>query len=67
MPRGSPAGRCSWTVRPAHDALAAEVGGKLGLAAEMAALGVVEMVDENMANAARVTRSSRARPMRGAR
>jgi N-methylhydantoinase A len=38
----------------AHDALAAEVGGKLGLAAEMAALGVVEMVDENMANAARV-------------
>jgi len=38
----------------AHDALAAEVGGKLGLTAEMAALGVVEMVDENMANAARV-------------
>jgi N-methylhydantoinase A len=38
----------------AHDALVAEVGGKLGLAAEMAALGVVEMVDENMANAARV-------------
>ena len=31
-----------------------EVGAKLGLAAEMAALGVVEMVDENMANAARV-------------
>jgi N-methylhydantoinase A len=38
----------------AHDALVAEVGGKLGLTAEMAALGVVEMVDENMANAARV-------------
>jgi N-methylhydantoinase A len=38
----------------AHDALMAEVGRKLGLAAEMAALGVVEMVDENMANAARV-------------
>jgi N-methylhydantoinase A len=38
----------------AHDALVAEVGRKLGLAAEMAALGVVEMVDENMANAARV-------------
>ncbi len=35
-------------------AMAAEVGGKLGLDAEMAALGVVEMVDENMANAARV-------------
>lgn len=38
----------------ARDALAAEVGGRLGLPAEMAALGVVEMVDENMANAARV-------------
>jgi N-methylhydantoinase A len=39
---------------PAREAMAAEVGGKLGLAPEMAALGVVEMVDENMANAARV-------------
>ena len=38
----------------AHDALAARVGGKLGLTTEMAALGVIEMVDENMANAARV-------------
>jgi N-methylhydantoinase A len=38
----------------AHDALAAHVGGKLGLTTEMAALGVIEMVDENMANAARV-------------
>ncbi|HLJ05238.1 MAG TPA: hydantoinase/oxoprolinase family protein, partial [Acetobacteraceae bacterium] len=38
----------------AHDALLAHVGGALGLTAEMAALGVVEMVDENMANAARV-------------
>ncbi len=38
----------------ARTALAAEVGGKLGLPADMAALGVVEMVDENMANAARV-------------
>lgn len=35
-------------------ALAEHVGGKLGLSADMAALGVVEMVDENMANAARV-------------
>ncbi|MBV1799651.1 hydantoinase/oxoprolinase family protein [Siccirubricoccus sp. G192] len=39
---------------PARDALAAQVGGRLGLSPEMAALGVVEMVDENMANAARV-------------
>jgi N-methylhydantoinase A len=38
----------------ARAALAAHVGGPLGLEAEMAALGVVEMVDENMANAARV-------------
>ncbi|MCW3474387.1 hydantoinase/oxoprolinase family protein [Limobrevibacterium gyesilva] len=38
----------------ARTALAEHVGGKLGLAAEMAALGVIEMVDENMANAARV-------------
>ena len=38
----------------AKAALAEHVGGKLGLAPEMAALAVVEMVDENMANAARV-------------
>jgi N-methylhydantoinase A len=38
----------------AREALAAHVGERLGLAPEMAALGVVEMVDENMANAARV-------------
>ena len=38
----------------AHDALAARVGGRLALTTEMAALGVIEMVDENMANAARV-------------
>ncbi|MGC1409248.1 MAG: hydantoinase/oxoprolinase family protein [Acetobacteraceae bacterium] len=38
----------------AHDALTSRVAGRLGLTAEMAALGVVEMVDENMANAARV-------------
>ncbi len=41
-------------VAAAHDALLADVGAKLALTAEMAALGVVEMVDENMANAARV-------------
>src|SRR6201989_1844151 len=38
----------------AHAALLADVGARLGLSAELAALGVVEMVDENMANAARV-------------
>jgi N-methylhydantoinase A len=41
-------------VDAAHDALLADVGAKLGLTAELAGLGVVEMVDENMANAARV-------------
>ena len=41
-------------VAAAHDALLADVGAKLALTAELAALGVVEMVDENMANAARV-------------
>ncbi len=38
----------------ARDAMTREVGSRLGLAPEMAALGVIEMVDENMANAARV-------------
>jgi len=38
----------------ARDALASAVGGPLGLDAAMAALGVVEVVDEAMANAARV-------------
>ena len=41
-------------VGAAHDALLADVGAKLGLTAELAGLGVIEMVDENMANAARV-------------
>ncbi len=47
-------GSIALDVGAAHDALLADVGAKLGLTAEMAALGVVEMVDENMANAARV-------------
>jgi N-methylhydantoinase A len=38
----------------AHLALAADVGAALRLDTGMAALGVIEMVDENMANAARV-------------
>ncbi len=39
---------------PARQALDAAIGAPLGLDTGMAALGVVEMVDENMANAARV-------------
>jgi N-methylhydantoinase A len=38
----------------ARDALLTEVGAPLGLDPEIAALGVIEIVDENMANAARV-------------
>ncbi len=38
----------------AHSALVTDVAARLGLTAELSALGVVEMVDENMANAARV-------------
>ena len=38
----------------AADALARDVGDRLGLAGRWPAVGVVEMVDENMANAARV-------------
>ncbi len=38
----------------AEAAMAADVGSTLGLEPTMAALGVVEVVDENMANAARV-------------
>ena len=46
----------SLTLDPgaAETALMAAVGRPLGLDAGMAALGVIEMVDENMANAARV-------------
>ena len=38
----------------AEDALERDIGGRLGLAGQWPAVGVVEMVDENMANAARV-------------
>jgi N-methylhydantoinase A len=47
-------GRLVLDARAARAALAADIGAKLELAPEMAALGVVEMVDETMANAARV-------------
>ena len=38
----------------ARDVMMAEIGAPLGLTPDMAALGVIEIVDENMANAARV-------------
>ena len=47
-------GRMTLDRAKAEQALDAAVGGKLGLGTRHAALGVAEMVDENMANAARV-------------
>jgi N-methylhydantoinase A len=47
-------GTMTLDVAASHHALLTDVGSKLALTAELAALGVVEMVDENMANAARV-------------
>ena len=41
-------------AEPAFAALERHVGGRLGISGQLAALGVIEMVDENMANAARV-------------
>src|SRR5579863_6886436 len=46
-------GSLTLDARAAETALMGAVGRPLGLDARMAALGVVEMVDENMANAAR--------------
>jgi N-methylhydantoinase A len=47
-------GDMSLDVTAAKAAVAKKIGEKLNLAAEHAALGISEMVDENMANAARV-------------
>ncbi len=47
-------GRLALHAGAASDALAAAIGAPLGLTVEMAAFGVGEMVDENMANAVRV-------------
>lgn len=47
-------GTIQLTPAAAHDSLLAEVAAPLGIAPEIAALGVIEIVDENMANAARV-------------
>jgi N-methylhydantoinase A len=47
-------GKMKLDARAAQEAVAAHIGSHLGLSTDMAALGIVEMVDENMANAARV-------------
>ncbi len=46
-------GKIALNVADATSAVAAKIGAPLGLAADHAALGISEMVDENMANAAR--------------
>ncbi len=47
-------GTIALDVAAAREAVLQHVGSRLGLPPEMAALGVIEIVDENMANAARV-------------
>jgi N-methylhydantoinase A len=53
-PAGFSGGRMALDRGAAEAAMRQEVGEPLGLAVELAALGVSEIVDENMANAARV-------------
>jgi N-methylhydantoinase A len=53
-PTGFSGGRMALDRPAAEAAMQAEVADKLDLALELAALGVSEIVDENMANAARV-------------
>jgi N-methylhydantoinase A len=53
-PAGFSGGRMALDRDAAETAMRAEVGDKLDLALELAAFGVSEIVDENMANAARV-------------
>ncbi|MDQ2093398.1 hydantoinase/oxoprolinase family protein [Rhodalgimonas zhirmunskyi] len=47
-------GKIRLSVEAAEAAIAQEIGAKLGLGTEAAAFGITEVVDENMANAARV-------------
>jgi N-methylhydantoinase A len=53
-PTGFSGGRMALDREAAEAAMQTEIGAKLDLALELAALGVSEIVDENMANAARV-------------
>ncbi len=53
-PTGFSGGRMALDRAAAEAAMKKEIGDKLDLALEVAALGVSEIVDENMANAARV-------------
>jgi N-methylhydantoinase A len=53
-PRKFSGGKIALNVGEAERAVAGRIGDPLGLASDHAALGISEMVDENMANAARV-------------
>jgi N-methylhydantoinase A len=53
-PNNFAGGAITLSVEKAEAAIMADVGARLGLAAQSAAFGVCEVVDENMANAARV-------------
>ena len=53
-PKAFAGGRLTLDAKLADAALTRDVGDALSLAPDMAALGISEMVDENMANAARV-------------
>ncbi|MEZ5775029.1 MAG: hydantoinase/oxoprolinase family protein [Hyphomicrobiaceae bacterium] len=55
------AGRLPLEERAARQALDTDIGGPLGLTTPVAAYGVAEIVDENMANAARVHAVERGR------
>jgi N-methylhydantoinase A len=54
-------GKVKLAPEKSGDAIAAAVGAPLGLDRPMAAFGIIEMVDENMANAARVHAIERGR------
>ncbi|HBV55049.1 MAG TPA: methylhydantoinase [Rhodobacteraceae bacterium] len=53
-PENFAGGAIKLSAAAAEAAISTHVGAELGLAAEAAAFGIVEVVDENMANAARV-------------
>ncbi len=58
-------GKLPLDTESARRQIEARIGAPLGLAAELAALGISEMVDENMANAARVHAIESGKDVRG--
>ncbi len=64
-PAGFAGGRVTMDARKAETALVDAVGGPLGLTPPLAAFGVSEIVDENMANAARVHAVERGKNLDG--